>query len=63
MNKGNEQRADRMKVRYAEERLNEILENHPNNTARRRQLIKEFWLDVGDARIRIANRRKRKRPR
>ena len=55
--------ADKMKVRNADERLNEILKTHKRNTATRRELLRQFWLDVGDAKLRVEYSRKRKHPR
>lgn len=45
--------ANRMKVRHADARLNEILLTHKRNTATRRRLLKEFWEDIADAKLQV----------
>lgn len=57
--------AAKMKLRNAEARLNEILAEHPRNTAKRRELIHKFWNDMAVAKqiapntIPIHNRKKK----
>jgi DNA-binding response OmpR family regulator len=48
-------RADKMKLRNAQARLNEILAEHPRNTAKRRQLIREFWNSIAESKLRAPN--------
>ena len=56
MKPSNELAADKMKLRNAEARLNEILAEHPNNTARRRKLLHDFWWgDIAPAKARAPN--------
>lgn len=65
MKASNEVQAARIKLRHAEARLNEILAEHPRNTAKRRALIHAFWDDMAKAKqiapntIPIHNRKKK----
>ena len=47
--------ADKMRLRNAESRLNEILADHPRNTAKRRKLIREFWNGIAESKLRAPN--------
>ena len=65
MKPSNDVQAAKMKLRNAEARLNEILAEHPRNTAKRRELIHAFWNDMATAKqiaphtIPIHNRKKK----